>query len=112
MQAPRVCPFQTAEYTILIEQVDANETIKIGPVPYSYQSPFTIEILVNTSLELDSEYLITAMFSSLVSGTVSLPNATVCKFTSNLCQSIVDQCIVHPQAPLGAPPSHITAEHI
>jgi len=98
MQAPRVCPFQTAQYTILIEQVDANETIEIGPVPYSYQSPFTIEILVNASLELDSEYLITATFSSVVGSTVSLPNATVCKFTSNLCQCIVDQCIVHPQA--------------
>jgi len=98
MQAPHVCPFQTAEYTILIEQVDTNETIKIGPVPYSYQSPFKIEILVNTSLELDSEYLITAMFSSVVGSTVSLPNATVCKFTSNLWPCVVDQCIVHPQA--------------
>ena len=82
MQAPHVCPFQTAQYTISIEQVDANETIEIGPIPYSYQSLFTIEILVNTSLELDSEYLITAMFSSVVGCTVSPPNATVCEFIS------------------------------
>ena len=112
MQAPRVCPFQTAEYTILIQQVDANETVEIGPIQYSYQSPFIIEILVNSSLELDSEYLITATFSSLVASTVSLTNATVCKFTSNLCQCIVNQCIVHPK-PIRSPTlSHYYRAHM
>jgi len=86
---PYVCPFQTANFTILIEGVGTNDSINIGPVPYSYQPSFMIEIWVNSSLELDSEYSITATFSSLASSNVSLPNVTVCKFTSSAYNNYV-----------------------
>ena len=93
-QAPRVCPFQTANYTILMDRVGTNETITIGPTPYYYRPSSTIEIWVNSSLVVNEEYSITAVFSSLA-GSVSLPNVTVCKFTATICQCIIHHCVSH-----------------
>ena len=65
-QPPYVCPFQTADYTIEVQQNGTNETFTHGPVNYS---PATMREMVSlrvpAQLVVNTEYVLHVTASTL-----------------------------------------------
>ena len=78
-QPPYVCPFQTADYTIEVQQNGTNKTFTHGPVNYS---PATmremVSLRVSAQLVVNTEYVL-RVTASTIAGNMS--------FTTNFSES-------------------------
>ena len=74
-QPPYVCPFQTADYTIEVQENGTNETFTQGPVRYS---PATmrepVSLRVPAPLVVNREYVLTVTASTIAGSSSFISN--------------------------------------